>query len=107
MKIQKKSTRELFEAIERALNEKTYYFTAHALNRSQERSVSEFQVILILRSKTKYHESKKDSFNNAFKAWNYSIRGETVDYERIRIIVSFDSNEMLIVTVINLDEDNE
>ena len=40
----------------------------------------------------------------AFETWNYSIRGKSVDSENIRIILSFDESDMLIITVINLDE---
>ena len=102
---QKKTTDELFNAIENALENKNYYFTSHALKRSKERkNLSEFQVIKILSSQSKYHEPKKDSFNEDFNTWNYSIRGRSIDSENIRIILSFDENDLLIITVINLDE---
>ena len=92
---EKKKTDELLNAIEGALENKSYYFTSHALERSQERrNVSEFQVLKLLRSKSKYHEPKKDSFNEDFQSWNYSIRGKSVDAEDIRIILSFDENNI-------------
>tara|TARA_Y100000768_G_scaffold70167_1_gene49419 strand:+ start:653 stop:991 length:339 start_codon:yes stop_codon:yes gene_type:complete len=102
---EKKTDDELFKAIENALKNRSYYFTPHSQKRAQERrNVSELQVIRILKSKTKYHEKKKDEFKEEFNTWNYSIRGKTVDSENVRIAVSFDENNMLIVTVINLDE---
>ena len=104
-KPQKRKTSELFSAIESALGSGNYYFTAHALKRSRERrNVSEFQVIRILQSQSKYHEPKGDSFNQGFNTWNYSIRGKSIDLEDIRIILSFDENDLLIITVINMEE---
>ncbi len=101
----KKKTRELFAAIKNAIKNRNYYFTAHAVKRSKERkNVNQLQIIKILKSKSKYHESHKDHFNEDFKSWNYSIRGFSVDFEEIRIILSFDKNDMLIITVINLNE---
>lgn len=101
----KKKTDELLSAIESALESKSYYFTTHALERSRERrNVSELQVIRLLRSKSKYHEPKKDKFSDDFESWNYSIRGKSADGDNIRIILSFDENNMLIITVINLNE---
>ncbi len=104
-KPEKKKTHELLIAIEEAIENKCYYFTPHALVRSEERkNVSALQVLKILKSASKYHEPKKDSFQESFQDWNYSIRGKSVDAEDIRIILSFDGNGMLIITVINLDE---
>lgn len=102
---EKKKTDELLIAIDEALKNKNYYFSPHALVRSEERkNVSVLQVLKILKSTSKYHEPKKDSFQESFQDWNYSIRGKSVDAEDIRIILSFDENDMLIITVINLNE---
>ena len=100
---QKKKTEELFKDIALALKSGNYYFTHHAKKRTKQRvNVSELQVIRILRSKSKYHESQKDRFNEEKQAWNYSIRGKSVDSEDIRVILSFDKNNMLIITVMNM-----
>ena len=102
---EKKTTDELLSAIKETVESKNYYFTDHALERGrQRRNVSEFQVIRLLKSSSKYHEKRKDSFNEGFEVWNYSIRGKSVDAEDIRVILSFDENKMLVITVINLDE---
>ena len=104
-KPEKKLSNELFEAIAAALKSKNYYFTDHALKRSKQRkNVSEFQIIELLESRSKYHESKKDSFDENFRNWNYSIRGKSIDAEDIRIILSFDKDLMLVITVINLNK---
>ena len=102
---EKRTTEKLFEAIKEAIEGKNYSFTYHALERSQQRrNVSDFQVIRLLKSKSKYHEKKKDSFSDEFSSWNYAIRGKSIDSEDIRVILSFDESEMLVITVINLDE---
>lgn len=49
-----------------------------------------------------YHEKAKDLFDEAFKAWNYAVRGKTKDRRELRIIVSFEPNGMLVVTAIDL-----
>jgi len=37
--------------------------------------------------------------------WNYHIRGKNTDGDQIRIVISFDEDGMPIITVINLDEE--
>lgn len=99
----KKKTEELFASIKSALRESRYFFTTHALERAiSRRNVNQFQVLKILKGNKKFHESKKDKFDEAHAAWNYSIRGRTIDDEEVRIIISFDEENMLIITVINL-----
>lgn len=101
----KKTTAELFQMIRRSLEERSYYFTAHAMLRSEQRvGLNRFQILRILAGSTKYHESRKDTYSDEFEAWNYSIRGTTLDGDDVRIIISFDENSLLIITVINLDE---
>lgn len=100
----KKTTIALIASINEAVKVGSYYFTNHALLRSRQRGVNKFQVLRILGSHLKFHESRKDSFNDESKAWNYAIRGTTIDGDDIRVIVSFDESNMLVITVINLDE---
>jgi hypothetical protein len=50
-----------------------------------------------------YHEQRKDICNEEFDAWNYAVRGRTIDRRNIRVAVSFDENGMLIITAIDLD----
>jgi hypothetical protein len=83
-KVEKLKTDELLGKTKSSLEAKSYYFTSHALQRSkQRRNISELEVIKILKSESKYHEAKKDSFSKDHKAWNYSIRGKSIDSEDI------------------------
>ena len=43
-----------------------------------------------------------DEFKVAFQTWNYAVKGKTVDGRSVRIAVTFDEREMLIITVIPL-----
>lgn len=54
-------------------------------------------------TKSGWHEKRKDSYSEEFKAWNYAIRGSTIDEREIRVIVSFDDSGLLIITVIDLE----
>jgi hypothetical protein len=37
--------------------------------------------------------------------WNYCIEGYDVDEQKIRIIISFDANLMLIITVMRINDE--
>ena len=58
------------------------------------------EILFVLRKG--HHGKKKDKFDDLHQAWNYSVRGKTVDRRNLRIIVSFDENGMLIITAIEL-----
>ena len=49
------------------------------------------------------HESGKDEYKQEHRAWSYSMRGKTVDGRPLRIVVSFDADDLLIITVIDLE----
>jgi len=101
-----KAKQELFKIIENAIDTCNYIFTKHGKLRSEQRKhVNELQIINILKSKTKKHEVKKDYYKEGYVDWNYHITGRTIDNEKVRIVLSFDSDLMLIITVINLDEE--
>ena len=102
----KKSTKELFQAIEKAIANKEYYFTDHGEMRSvTRRKVTDEEVIKILEGREKWHEKRKDKYEHGQSDWNYHIRGKNIDNEKVRIVISFDEYEMPIITVVNLDED--
>ncbi|MFK5970979.1 MAG: hypothetical protein QM487_12800 [Candidatus Marithrix sp.] len=48
---------------------------------------------------------KQKKYQEGYVDWNYHITGKTIDNEKVRIVLSFDSDLMLIITVINLDEE--
>jgi hypothetical protein len=74
----------------------------HAVQRRFQRSISVSDIIQVLT--TGWHESRKDMYQKEYSTWNYSIRGKTIDNRKLRIVVSFDANEMLVITVINLQK---
>ena len=50
------------------------------------------------------HEKSKDQFDEAFKTWNYAVRGETIDGKDLRVIVSFDhETDLLIITAFYIE----
>lgn len=77
-----------------------YLDTRHATQRQSERNVTRPEILYALVNG--FHEKRKDKFEESYNAWNYSIRGKTIDARSLRIIVSFDENDMLIITAIDL-----
>ena len=76
----------------------TWLDTTHAVKRQQERHINREDMLYVL--ETGFHEKRKDAYNNEVKTWNYAMRGKTVDMKEIRVVVSFDSARLLIITVI-------
>lgn len=92
---------DLMPVIRICIAEGRYLDTRHALERQYERQITRPEILFVL--KTGYHEKKKDKFDGLYQAWNYAVRGKTVDRREFRIIVSFDeSTRMLIITAIEL-----
>ena len=50
-----------------------------------------------------YWEKRKDEYKPEYEAWNYSIRGRTVDGRDLRIIISFENQRLLFITAIDKD----
>jgi hypothetical protein len=92
---------DLLGRIKVAVENGTYFDMTHAQERSIERQITrpEYEYVLI----NGYHEKKKDDYKEKYKAWNYAIRGKTIDKRSIRVVVSFDKNDLLVITVIDLD----
>ena len=44
----------------------------------------------------------KDYFDPAYDTWNFAVEGTTKDQEKLRVIVNFDEENLLIITVIDL-----
>jgi hypothetical protein len=68
--------------------------------RKSQRSIGLPEIIYVLRNG--YHEKRKDEFKPEYNAWNYAIRGRTIDDRDLRIAIAFDKNKMLIITVIEI-----
>ena len=93
---------DLLLRIRACLESGKYLFSNHALLRKKERFLTIPKITQqVLRNG--YHEKKKDQWDQTHNAWNYAIRGKTIDNEDLRVIVSFDENGMLIITVIRLE----
>lgn len=76
--------------------------TRHATERKVERQITLPEVRQVI--ERGYHEPAKDEFKEACRAWNYAIRGKTVDQRELRRVVSFDEEGcLLIITAIDLD----
>lgn len=83
-----------------------YFDTRHATDRQRERSITRLEVIEVL--KNGHHEKRKDEFKLGFSAWNYAIRGKTLDKRDLRIAVSFnESTKLLIITAIEIIKKGE
>jgi hypothetical protein len=91
----------LVETIRECVASGRYLDTYHSHTRQSERKITRPEIIFVL--KNGYHERMKDSFDEQHKEWNYAIRGKTIDKKILRIIVSFDSRGLLIITAIELD----
>jgi len=77
--------------------------TRHATDRQGERKITRPEVIQVLRNGP--HEKRKDLFVKQYNAWNYAVRGKTVDRRELRVIVSFEAETgMLIITAIDLSK---
>lgn len=82
------------------LEEERYFQSLHFIQRMEEREVSFSDVIYIL--KNGYHEKQKPFFHDSSNLWRYAIRGRTVGKGELRVIITFDENNMIIITVIDL-----
>lgn len=78
-----------------------YVLTEHARQRMAQRDVTDPEIRHVLT--TGYREPKKDEFRMDHQSWNYAMRGKTLDDRELRIAVGFDEDDLLIVTVIDLE----
>lgn len=90
----------LLRAIAACIDGGRYLDTRHARERQVERHILRSDLLYVLLHG--YHEKRKDKFEEHFNAWNYSIRGKTVDRRELRVIVALDASGMLIITAIEL-----
>ncbi len=98
--MKEKKVQNLLGAIRTCLEKGQYFDTRHSQARQNERSITRPEITYVLRSGR--HEPSKDKYDKKYKAWNYAIKGKTVDKNELRIIVSFDAESMLIITTIKL-----
>lgn len=93
----------VLETIKECIEKDRYTLTTHALIRQQERKINFAEVIHVL--KTGYEEKKKTCFDGDNNIWKYAIRGKTkIDKLDVRVIVTFDENGILIITVMYVEK---
>ena len=92
----------LLAKIAGAVHSGRYVISSHAFKRAKDRLVPVPHVEHALLNG--FHESRKDKFESLFDSWNYAIRGTTPDQTKVRVIVAFADDGLLVVTVINLDQ---
>jgi len=96
---EKLESRELLERVRQAIESGDYLDTRHAQDRRSQREISRLEMESVL--KTGRHEKAKDQFHEAYEAWNYAIRGKTIDKRDLRVVVSFEE-KMLVITAIEI-----
>lgn len=79
-----------------------YRDTFHATLRKHERNITLPEIIYVLM--TGRHEKSKDRFEGVFNTWNYALRGKTPDGLDLRVIISFDDEDLLIITAFYIGE---
>lgn len=90
-------------AIRVCIQDGRYLDTRHGSERQVERRITRPEVLYVL--KNGHREKRKDKFDEFYQAWNYAVRGKTVDRRELRIIVSFDEQSgMMIITAIELEK---
>jgi hypothetical protein len=77
-----------------------YRATFHAECRQYERDITLLDALHVI--ETGYRVPSRDEYKEEYRAWNYAIEGVTLQDEKTRVIISFDEDLMLIITVINL-----
>jgi len=91
---------DLLKTIKNCIETGRYLDTRHVQERRRERKITRPEVLYVLTNG--HREKKKDKFDEHYQAWNYAIKGKTIDRDELRVIVSFDENGMLIITAIKL-----
>jgi len=104
----KKTDRELWCVVGEKIKGTEYVFTRHAEGRQAQRQIDDLTVLNILENNgnaRRKRNKKKDEYRSGHDDWNYCIEGYDHDNKKIRIIISFDSDYMLIITVINISQE--
>lgn len=84
------------------IEEGRYRYTVHGLNRKLERQVTEQDALYVLENG--YRIQKRDVYSELNKSWTYAFEGTTLQDELLRVIIAFDAENMLIVTVIPISK---
>lgn len=102
---QKMESSALLALIRGAEREGLYTFVDHAEQRLLQREVTVGEVQQVLRDG--WRAPKHDKYREDFRAWNYALRGKTVDGRNLRLAVAVEGNGLLVITVIDLDRKDQ
>jgi len=105
-KPKKKTDNEIYTLLSEKIENLEYIFMKHAKERLKNRNINDLEVIHILEGKKgrkRKRNKSKDDYKDGRSDWNYCIEGINIDGIKIRIIISFENESMLIITVIRLD----
>jgi hypothetical protein len=104
-KAAKRQDFDLWSLISQKITGVRYIFLNHAKERLVDRKITDIEVLDILEHKDKCRRNKsKDSYIPGYPDWKYCIEGKSfAGQPNIRVIISFDKEFMLVITVIRLD----
>jgi len=101
----KKSDRELWNLMAEKIFRGDYVFVKHAIQRLTDRNINDIDVLDILENKEgrrRKRNKRKDTYMTGMQDWKYCIEGNDVDGHKIRIIITFDVELLLVITVIRI-----
>ena len=105
-KSKRKTDRELFRLVSEKITRNEYFFTNHAKQRLIERELLEPEILDILSGKPgkkRRRNKAKEKYMADCQNWNYCVEGMGVNKNKIRIIFSFSKENIVIITVINMN----
>ena len=91
---------EVLELARACIRTGRYLDTRHSLARKRERGVSRLEIAQVLICGK--HEKRRDRFDSLHNSWSYSIRGVTVDWRELRVVIGFEDGYLVVITVIDL-----
>ena len=94
--------KDLLEKIRGCIEEGRYLQSDHAIDRGNERKIGLSDALYVL--KTGHHEKAKTKFDETHNTWKYAIRGNSLERLDIRVIVAFNEDGVLIITVMNVSK---
>ena len=99
-KTKPKKLASVLDTIKKCIESGRYVLSKHALDRQNEREISLPETLHVL--KNGYEEKGKTCFDMDKNSWKYAIRGKTIRRVDVRVIISFDEDDMLIINVIKI-----
>lgn len=73
-------------------------YSTHASERMDEREITEFEVESVLSSGS--WVKRRDRYEEEHKSWSYCFEGDSIEERSLRIIVTFEDPDLLVVTTI-------